>query len=137
MHVLRMSFPPTEGWVSWGQDCLMEMFFGGRENSYQSMATIAGFSTLKRLTTDTPLPWSMINLPELETLEVSLNDGDLGGAKRFVGRPADSLNATITTLVVNVDLMTFARSSTLYYLDNIIPYLSKLRNLFVRLSTRD
>jgi hypothetical protein len=137
IHLLGALDPLKTGWVSWGQQYLFEMFFIGRENSPQSCSKISGLSTLKRLRMNTPVPWSMINLPGLHTVEIHMIDIGLLGAKRFMGRPTDSLNTTITKLVVDVDLMTFARFLTLCYLDSLFPYLVALRHLCIRFSTRD
>jgi hypothetical protein len=135
IHLLGALDPLKTGWVPWGQQYLFEMFFIGRENSPQSCSKISGLSTLKRLRMNTPVPWSMINLPGLHTLEIHMIDIGLLGAKRFMGRPTDSLNTTITKLVVDVDLMTFARFLTLCYLDSLFPYLVALRHLCIRFST--
>jgi hypothetical protein len=116
------------------------MFFPGWEANHGSLSHMPGLTNLKRLVTHGQVPWSMINLPKLETLEVTILNHlswSIEASGGFINRPVDTSNTTITTLIVNMDIKILVRDAGMTYIRNLLPYLHTLQNLFIRLSTED
>ncbi|KAF2251123.1 hypothetical protein BU26DRAFT_276563 [Trematosphaeria pertusa] len=108
-------------------------FFDGI--SGYSPKVVAGFAKLKSITSNGVLPWDIITLPTLRTLEYDFQYFTNGGLFEWFGMkhlPNNSTCSNITSLILNIEI------EVLYYSDasrKLREYVSELLSRFTSLAT--